>query len=373
MTGPTRYATSSTTDQSRAFWQRLADNAFRRQILFLIPVLLMGFVGLFIVSQAQPEFRSTAIVSASANPLFPDQQIRGTTLDYFETPAAGTARILNEQLLTDTFTIDVAERAGLSDAIDTGLVPLGVIRQHIWAARDGNTLLSVNATWGDPQTAFNLASATVDAYLQYLSDTVATDSSTAEDFYRDQHAAAVIVAEDARGELDRYIDQIPDNSDQSSQLRVQFLVERYSDEVVKADAKVDAAQEGIDAARLAAQQSRIEAGRSVTLIDTPKVPVASESSMIKTATTVATFVILGIFISIAAILVTTVLDNSVSNPADLRAIAGVSYVGTVPRLPRLARGSPSSGSPQSASSGGAELSTDGTAASDHDKRESVAT
>jgi hypothetical protein len=52
--------------------------------------------------------------------------------------------------------------------------------------------------------------------------------------------------------------------------------------------------------------------------------------MMKRATLIASFFLLGLVIAAGALLVTTVMDQTVSSSADLLALSGVSLVATVP-------------------------------------------
>ena len=116
----------------------------------------------------------------------PSRQISGASAQFFETPAAATSRIINERLQTDLFLTAVAENAGIGCAVESGVIDLGVIRQSVWASANGDSILSVNAQWADPQVSYNLAAAIIKQYQTFLTDTVASDATAADDFYTSQ-------------------------------------------------------------------------------------------------------------------------------------------------------------------------------------------
>jgi hypothetical protein len=321
----------------QAFWWRLADNLFRHLVWFALPVLALAAIGLVQARGTLELYRSTGTLSASTNPLVPEQTISGASAQFFESPAAATSRIINERLQTDSFLLAVAENAEIGGAVESGVIDLAVIRQSVWAAANGNSILSVNAQWADPRVSYNLVAAIIKQYQTFLTDTVASDATAAEDFYTSQLKELTGERDVAQIALDDFVAELPDlDPGENYGVTVQLQVERLNAKVSSIDAKIDAAEENIDNAQLARAQQTTEAGRSFTVIDQPLVPGAPESSLIEQVTLVAAFLLLGLVISAAALLVTTVLDQTVASAADLLTIASITMVATVPSV-HLAR------------------------------------
>lgn len=316
--------------QSRAasaFWWRLTDNAFRHLVWFLVPVLLFAALGLMQASKALQLYESAGVLSASSNPLVPDQIIPGGGAQYWESTAAAASRTINEQLRTDKFMEDVAANAGLGEVVASGFLELDIVRSSVWSFADGTSLVQVHATWADPQTAHALVQATIVTYQAFLGETVASDSSEAVAFYTgqlDQYQAEVERSEQA---LVEYVSRIPDDGDPS--LAESLQIQRLTDDVRAAEGKVAGAQDEIEGAQLVVAQSKSEAGRSLTVIDAPRIPGSPESTLVNQAMTVVAYLLLGVVIAIGALLVSTVLDQSVSSPSDVL-IDGVALVATVP-------------------------------------------
>ena len=112
------------TSQSSAFWWRLTDNLFRRLTWFLLPILLLAGLGMYRAATTTDLYRSSGTLSATSNPLLPEQQVSGVSAQFLESPAAANARIINERLRTDSFINGVADRAGLGDAVESGEVQI---------------------------------------------------------------------------------------------------------------------------------------------------------------------------------------------------------------------------------------------------------
>lgn len=318
--------------KARAFALRAMEILFGHFLLFLLPIVALTSLGVYRASQISPTYEARGVLSTATNPLLEDQQVRGVTLERFETPAQGTSRIINEQLRTDAFTEQVVERVGLADAVEAGLIDLDTVRNHLSTAPDGSSLLAIRGTWGDPVTAYQLVNGVFDTYLEYLADTVASDSTEAVSFYEGLRDTAIQERNDAQDELEDYLSTLPvvaseQNRPIAERLRIDDLTSRIND----ADDKVSQAEQQIDEAHLAVIQSRSNAGRSVQVIDEPEVPTAPRAAMPQRITTVGGMFMLGVFVALGALLIATILDHSVSTVEDLTALPEISLVVLVPR------------------------------------------
>ena len=330
-----------------AFWWRLADNFFRRWWLFLIPVLVMGVLGVRQASNTLELYRTTATLSVSTNPLLPDQPVRGAEVGVWETLAGASARTINERLGTDAFVASVAERAGFGDMATAGPEPLSIVRSSVWASTSGDSLVRVNATWGDPQTAHNLVVATIDEYRLFLGDTVARAATSAEEFWTERLDQVRADRDAAEQDMLGYIAGLPALEDGDDYpVTVQVEVNRLSGRLEALEAEVSSVEEQIDTAVLTRTQQTASAGESFAVIDPPRVPGAPDSTLVERAMTVLAFILMGLVISIAAIVVTTVLDRTISSPLEISAIPSVAQVVTVAAAPkRRSRSRPSPDEP----------------------------
>jgi hypothetical protein len=314
-----------------AFWWRLGDNFFRRWWLFLVPVIAMGALGVMQARSTLELYRTTATLSVSTNPLLPDQPVRGAEVGLWETLAGATSRTVNERLGTDAFLGDVAEKAGLGDAIESGLLGLDVVRASVWASTSGDSLVRVNATWADPRTAHDLVVATIDEYRRFLGETVASAATSAEQFWSERLVQLEADRDEAEDALVRYISDLPVLEPGTDYpVTVQVEVNRLSGRLEALEAEVSDVEEQIDTAVLTRTQQTASAGESFSVIDPPVVPTAPESTFVRQAMSVVSFVLMGVVIAIAALVATTVLDRTISSPLELMAIPAIAQVVTVP-------------------------------------------
>jgi hypothetical protein len=323
----------------RAFWWRLSDNLFRRLPWFLVPILLVGALGVAQAANTTALYRSGATLSVSTNPLLPDQVVGGADAQMFESLGAATSRIIAERLGTDAFMDAVARAAGLGDALDTGLVTLDVIRENVWTTSRGSSLVSVNATWADAQTSYQLVVATVSQYQQFLTDTVASAAAEAEDFWK----ARLTTLEDERDRadeaLDRFLSQLPgEGNDEEYPVSITVEISRLSSKLESVEEEIRTVEDQIDTAVLTRTQQTTAAGRSFSIVDQPRVPSAPDSTLVKQGMLVVSFVMLGAVIAIAALLLTTAIDQTVASSFELAAIPGVAQVATVPKWETKRRG-----------------------------------
>ncbi len=323
----------------RAFWWRLTDNLFRRLGLFAIPILAMGAIGVTQALNTTALYKTSATLRASTNPLLPEQSVSGADARLWETPAAATSRLISDQLSTNAFLTAVAEEAGLGPAIESGVVDLEVLRVSVWSSSSGDSLLSVNATWADPQTSYELVGATIDQWDRFLAETVASDASEAEQFWSERLDALEVERLAAEDELADYLADQPELvGDESYPADVQLRIGRLSGNIETIEAQIRTTEAEIDKAVLTRSQQTAEAGQSFNVVDEPRVPTAPESTLISQAMLVLSFLLMGAVIAVAALLLTTVLDQSVSSAADLGNIAGIAQVAIVPPVAMAARG-----------------------------------
>ncbi len=182
-------------------------------------------------------------------------------IQQWESPADGVSRLINERLRTDQFIVNVADLAGLTEFVETDPTATAIISESVWASSGGNSLLSVSSTWSDPQTSYELVTATIEAFQQYLADSVASNSSEAKAFYSERLVDYQKQATEAEKTLIDYRDALPElEPDESYQLADQLELERLSKALENADESVAGVLGLLEEAELAvspiAQRSR---------------------------------------------------------------------------------------------------------------------
>lgn len=315
------------------FGVRVTENLFRRWFLFLAPIVLFTGLGVLLALRTDDSFLAESRLSASGNPLVGEQEIRGAAIDGSETPAAGTARIINERLATDAFAEAVAARAGLDGALERGAITLADVRNAVVAEEAGDTLLAVEATWGDPHTAYELVRATTASYLDLLVGTVSEDADAAVRLFEERRSEAETRAEQARDDFDAYVESLGGRA--NLLLAQELELARLNDRVIGADAKLGEAITAIEDAELALQQARSDAGQSLRVVDAPSVPESPESVLTAQVARIAAFFALGLVVAATALIVTTLLDTTVRSARDVELAGGGTTIAAVPRIKAL--------------------------------------
>ena len=316
--------------RSSDFTLRMADQFFRRWFWFILPVVLLAAIGVRAVGNVSDQYVSAGTLNASENPLVTTPVVRGTTIGQFEAPAAGIARLINEQLRSDAFVEDVAARAGLEDALSSQLITPDIIRQQVGASTQGENLLTVEASWSDPQTSFLLVDSTIESYLDLISETVAIDSEEAIQFWTGVQADAQRDVDAAQTELNEYTRGLPTLAiGEQLSAGQQLDLTRLNASLDSALANVSEAQASIDTARLNAEQAKSQAGRQVRVVDPPTQPTSPQPETFRKIATLVMFTLIGVVISLAALLVTTLADHSIRSVGQLRSAVNVGAVTTV--------------------------------------------
>lgn len=320
------------------FSERLVGGFFRRWFFYLIPILLFTAVGINSARSLTGEFASYARLSATTNPYLDQPDIRGTELGFLETPAQGTARLINEQLQTDAFIDEVATRAGLDQAVEAGALRRDIIRSRVVASPSGQNNLTVSATWVDPTTAFALVDATTRGYGEYLNELAVADSLEAVEFWTDRRQAAEAEAARAEETLNNFIRSLPPLAEGDDRPTEQVLeLQRLSAELDRALTSVREGQGAIDEAQFNANQAASSSAREFVVVDAPEVPVAPEPVRRDQMLRIAAFGLLGVIISLAALVITTVTDRSIRTRSQLRVASGIDVVASIPRVRQLRR------------------------------------
>jgi bacterioferritin (cytochrome b1) len=320
------------------FTERLVDGFFRRWVLYILPVAMFVAIGVYAAGNITADYGSYARLSATSNPYLEQPTIRGTEIAFYESPADGTARLINEQLRTDAFIDDVASRADLTEAIAAGVITRVDIRNQLGASGAGQNTLQVNARWSDPETAFRLVDGTIQGYREYLARLAAADSLEAVEFWTEQKDEATEEVQAAEDALAAYIAQLPPDPENQSRPTEQVLeIQRLNASVDRALEAERDAQNTIDEARLTANQAASTSTRQLSVIDAPEIATAPEPVRRDKITAIAMFTLLGVLIALAALVLSTVADRAVRTRSQLAHTAGIGSVVVVPRIKQLRR------------------------------------
>lgn len=319
------------------FTARLIDHFFRRAPLYLLPIMLLAALGVYTASNQQDTYSSEGKLTASRNPLVDSTEIRTTQLGFNESPAAGSARLINEQINTDAFIDEVASRAGLSEALQAGVITRLAIRRQVSAGARGENVFSVAASWGDPQTASLLVQSTIDAYIDYIDEILVGDSTDAVEFLESQLDDAEARVAAADNELQDFVRLLPPLTTGARPEEVTLELNRLSDSVREAQSVVAETQRQIDLAELSVDQAQSAAGRQLRMVDSPLPALEPESSLVQRLIMVVVFTVMGLLLALTVLVLSAVSDRTVRTQRQLSRVAGCDVVVSVPQLRKRRR------------------------------------
>lgn len=319
----------------RAPGLRLSENFFQRWFLIVVPIAIMAVIGVMMAQRVPSEYSASSTLSTSANPLVGQLEIRGATAGSRESPAGATARVMSERLRTDLFASNVAERAGLDDAVDNKRL-YSQIRRRVRVGAVGASLVTIEVRWGDPQTSLRLVDALIAEYLSLLQSTVSADAQSAVDFYEDRRAEAEATEETASATYQAFLDELPVQPEGVDlPLADQLQLGRLNGRVVAAQELIDDADRAIEQALLSVVVAQSEAGRSIQILDPATSTFEPESNFTDKVVLFVVFVFLGGLVALTILLLSTHLDRSVRSAGDIEAAGGGVTVAAVPVIRSL--------------------------------------
>jgi hypothetical protein len=336
------FIVTSRSDRSQAsgrrFWYRVAETFFRRWPMFLLPLVVLIGLGVVQATRVTAQYRSVGVLNVASNPLLSDvSPLGGTGATGFETPSAATTRQINELLRTEVFVRTVAEHAGLKGALDAKLVTIAQIRARVGASSTGTRLLSVSATWPDATTAAQLVTSTIAQYTDHVLQVEIKQSSEAETFWTGLVSGYQKELDAAQAALQAYVVANPPPRIGERPAEQTLAMQAMAGLIDAAQTKLTTAETKIEEAKLATQQARSQTGDSLQLVDPPEVPSAPQSIHRRQAMAVAVYMFLGLFVVVAMLILSSLLDRAVRSAEDIDLATGLPVVATVPSIAALSR------------------------------------
>lgn len=319
------------------FFSRVLEAIFRRWWLYVALLLVFGAIGVMTVSQSSDRYRSFGIVRVSGQSTLTEfTRVGINSAVGFETPAAFTAREINAVIGTDLFINAVAERAGIEQALETGIVSAGQLQDLIWASSDGDLLVRVNAAAADPALAQVLADATIQSYLQLQIDDSIAESRSTEQFFESLLTPYQERLDTAQAALEQYTEANPGPA--NIELRPpseQAEISQLSAEVARANDQLTVVLQSLSDAQLLTAQTETDVSQRLRVIDPPGLPLAPESGLRDDAITIMMFLMVGVVLAVATAAITALLDRSVRYPDEAERRLELPVLASLPNVPRL--------------------------------------
>lgn len=331
---------------SRSFALRLLETFFRRWLLCILPLLLLTALGVLSVASSKGKYVASSIMYVESETLLTRLTGAGTnTNNVYQTPAQSANDRLRSLLGTDGFIKTVADKAKLNDAVASGVLTLGDIRAAIGTSPSSANTLRIAVAYDDPTVAFNLATATQPAFVDWVVSTSLSDSETAEDFLQtlsETYQKTLITAQEA---LSTYLRAHPDPVIGTRSTADATQLSRLTTAVTEAGARYADTVGKAESARLASAQARSDVSGRLRLVDEPKFPTATTASLKTKVVQFGLFLVLGLMLSTAVIFINTLADRSIRLAGEVRDNLRVPLLAIIPesseaRL-RLPKASPS--------------------------------
>lgn len=312
---------------------RLLDTFFRRLWLFLVPIVLLGGAGAWAVATGQDSYRSVGTMKVERAALV--AEVTGSQTDPgfgWNTPAGATAESFNALLRTGTFLDEIVVTAGLEEEIATGQLTVHELRSSIAVYADGVRLVKVAGVHARPDVAYALARAAAATYIDSVEANEVSDSVVARDFLQEKLPEYEQAVAEAEAELRSWIADNPPPADGTARPEDELVdLDRLQDAVALQDERLTQAQRNIEQAELSVEQKEAEVRQRYAIIDPPQEPLAPEPRLRRAIMTMAMALVVGALVSLAAVVVGTILDRTIRFPGDVKDRLGTRVLAVVPR------------------------------------------
>lgn len=311
---------------------RLLDTFFRRPLLYVVPFLLLALLGAYSVAGQKTQYQSGGVLLVEDRTYLSSlTQVRGTD-QAWPSAAAATARQLHSLLQTDAFVGAVVGASGLVDAQSLNPEILADVRASIGAWESGDNLFHVAATREEPQVAQALADATIETFLQWQIDADVSQSTAAAGFISPLTEQYRQELEAARGELEQYLADNPAPARGDRPDAEQLAINTLTEEVDKANARFTDAFAKEEQARLATDQVESDVRNRLQIVDAPEMPTQPIGRMRDSVVTLAAFMAVGVILSLATIVIGTVVDRSLRFPAEIQRQINLDVLAVLPEV-----------------------------------------
>lgn len=310
---------------------RVLEAFFRRPILCLLPIVLLGGIGVRSTFSTGESHVSTGVISVANQTLLANLSNLPSPDGFgWDTPAGVTSRNINELLGTDQFARLLAASAGYAAAVDTGAVRLEDIREAVVALPSGGNLVTIRASADDPETAFRLASATLDTFVQWVIEGEVSQSTAAEGFFSALLVGYEADVASAREALTQYVSANPPLPDGTRPPEEAAEIARLDADLELASTRASAAVQNIESSRLATEQTSSDISQRLRVVDEPRRPEAPESLRMRMIMTFGMYLVAGFVFTGGLILAGAALDRSLRNTDDVETMIGQNVLATIP-------------------------------------------
>jgi capsular polysaccharide biosynthesis protein len=309
---------------------RFLETFFSRPILHALPLILLTLFGVFTAVKVEKEYRSEGVLNATSGTLL--AELTGQTPSFgYESVGSVTARNVQQLLTTNSFVADVVRRAGLTTAVESGVLDEDDVRASIVATPRGDNLVAVSATTSNPEQSQRLAAATLSGFVEHVVTNDIADASVRIETYEQIRDGYYDQLTQAIDELNEYVATHPAGDEENRPVDERLAITRLQNQVDRIADVYEESEQSVNDAQLAANVARTVVARQLRVVDEPGLPTLPENGLRSAVMVVGMFFVLGSILSLGFVIVRALLDRSVSNADEVENRFGVEILAIVPR------------------------------------------
>ncbi len=303
---------------------RLLESYFRHRWLYLLPIVLMtALSAYFVFYRVEPKYIAQGVLYVQDESLLASlTAINSNSTSWWTTPSQAVSKQVTDLMQTNAFVRAVVAQTKLESDMGQGNNAVNEIlaetRKNVWASTIGDNQMSINAANEDPELAYQLVSATIESYLQWQINARRAESESAQVFFSEVIGTYEEELSQAREDMKDFLrtNPAPIRGDRPGE--EQLEIDRLQANINLAAARYASALDKEENSRLAMAQIESDMRQTYFVIDAPKLPTDSVTSLKETAVNVIIFIAVGFMLSGGAIVGAAILDRSFRLPIDVQ-------------------------------------------------------
>ncbi len=320
----------------RGFVLRAVDNLFRHKVLYILPVLLFGALGIYMASGVE-QYSSRGVVfvqNGSFLSSLTEVRVDGFSYSY---PSDLATTELYGLLETESFVKSVLDLSGAKAKMSYPGQPdaeiYEVVRSSIEAVPGGENFVTIAAYSDQPDVARNLSAATIETFIQWQIDADLAQSRSAEQFVEELIVGYRADADVARQNLGDWVRANPGpNIVTDRPIDEQIALRSLEEEITNAEARYSLAVSKGEEARLATAQAESSTRQGFAIVDAPALPEVPENGLMDLLISGVFFGVLGAAMSAAVLAFTSASDTTLRFPSEVEELLGVDLLAVVPKV-----------------------------------------
>ena len=301
---------------------RLLESYFRHRWLYFLPIIIMAGIATYVFLDTKPVYISRGVLYVQKESLLSSLTTVRDDGFTWVTPADATVSEIEELLETDAFVSAVLQQTDieankkpnqtLDDLIDE-------LRDALWVQTLGkNNLVLIGVAFEKPEITKQAIEALTNSYLQWKINADREDSVAAQVFFVDLIEQRKVGLDEARSTMRAYLEQHPQPLRGERPDIEKLEVSRLQSEMDLSEKRLNDVLEKEENARLATNQAESDVRQTYFVIDAPKLPDKPEISTSDALVGPIILVVVGIILSIVAIVGSALIDRSFRFPIDVR-------------------------------------------------------